>query len=452
MLALALTVAMSALAAPAYEAEYIFPPLDKHSHGSSIVELPNGDLLAVWFHGSGERTADDVVLQGARKRGGVWSEVFLMADTQDLPDCNPVLYLDPQGTLWLFWITIQNNEWGSSLLKVRKTTDYLGEGAPKWQWQDVIHTRPTNLEAPFIAMLDNAKETLGPILLANPNLAEELEFGYTAARDKLHSRLGWMTRIAPTMLSNGRLLLGLYSDVFNCSIAAYTDDLGATWYCGEPILDPEAVNIGNVQPSFVQKKDGTVVAYMRDNGIPNYVRRATSADNGQTWSRVDKLEIRDSGSSVAARVLPSGNWVLINNNLADGRHLLSIHLSDDEGETWKWVRALESVEPEQGSFSYPSVIVAADGAIHATYTFSKADVEGKTIKHARFNEEWIMEALPIAVPAAEAPAAEAAPAPEAPAAEAPVETAPVTEAPAAEAPVEAAPVVEAPAAEAPAAE
>jgi len=46
-------------AAPEYTAELIFPPEKWHNHSSSIVELPNHDLLTVWFHGSGERTADD---------------------------------------------------------------------------------------------------------------------------------------------------------------------------------------------------------------------------------------------------------------------------------------------------------------------------------------------------------------------------------------------------------
>ena len=44
----------------------IFALQNKHVHSSSIVECPNGDLLACWFYGSGERTADDVVIQGAR--------------------------------------------------------------------------------------------------------------------------------------------------------------------------------------------------------------------------------------------------------------------------------------------------------------------------------------------------------------------------------------------------
>lgn len=48
----------------------IFPLQEKHVHSSSIVECPNGDLLACWFHGSGERTADDVVIRGARLKKG----------------------------------------------------------------------------------------------------------------------------------------------------------------------------------------------------------------------------------------------------------------------------------------------------------------------------------------------------------------------------------------------
>ena len=42
-----------------YEAELIFPLEHWHNHASAIVECPNGDLLVCWFHGSGERTADD---------------------------------------------------------------------------------------------------------------------------------------------------------------------------------------------------------------------------------------------------------------------------------------------------------------------------------------------------------------------------------------------------------
>ena len=57
---------MCAAAAQQQSAELIFPLEKWHNHSSSVVELPNGDLLVCWFHGSGERTADDVLIRGAR--------------------------------------------------------------------------------------------------------------------------------------------------------------------------------------------------------------------------------------------------------------------------------------------------------------------------------------------------------------------------------------------------
>ena len=55
---------------PLYEAELIFPLETWHNHASCIVVAPDGDLLVCWFHGSGERTADDVKIESARLRRG----------------------------------------------------------------------------------------------------------------------------------------------------------------------------------------------------------------------------------------------------------------------------------------------------------------------------------------------------------------------------------------------
>ncbi len=63
---------------PFLHSEFVFPLEHWHNHASMVVELPGGDLLVCWFHGSGERTADDVVVRGARLRRGskAWSEPF----------------------------------------------------------------------------------------------------------------------------------------------------------------------------------------------------------------------------------------------------------------------------------------------------------------------------------------------------------------------------------------
>jgi len=391
----ALIVLSSLAAAPGIAGEFIFPPHPKHNHGSGLVECPNGDLLAVWYRGSGERTADDVGLLGARLRKGEtqWSEAFPMADTPELPDCNSTLFIDPRGTLWLFWVTIQNNEWGSGLLKYRTSTNYQGDGAPKWDWQDVIHTRPLKLEEHIAKLFEGAEETLKPLFAVQPKLEEEITALRAASKDKLASRLGWMTRIRPIMTSDTRMMLGLYSDVFNCSLVTYTDDWGQNWHCSEPIVPSAANLLGNVQPSLVLRKNGDIVAYMRDNGIPNFVRTAVSHDGGITWPETGmEKTIRDSGSSVECIALQSGRWLLVNNALAEGRHRLVAHLSEDEGLTWSHVRDIEAVEPKQGSFSYPALLQAKDGTIHISFTHKLEDKTGETIKHSAFSEAWLLEA------------------------------------------------------------
>ena len=99
--------------------EFIFTPQNEHSHGSSIVALPNGDFLAVWFQGSGERTADDVRIMGARLEKGktTWSKPFVATDTPGLPDCNPVVFLNSKGKLFLVWIAVQGKPMGRLYFK-----------------------------------------------------------------------------------------------------------------------------------------------------------------------------------------------------------------------------------------------------------------------------------------------------------------------------------------------
>src|SRR5207249_6262475 len=111
---------------PIYDSEIIFPLEHWHNHASCIIETPKGDLLVCWFHGSGERTADDVKIEGARKRkvAKTWSKRFTMADTPDYPDTNCCMFIDPQGRLWLLWPTILANRWETALMKYRISSDY----------------------------------------------------------------------------------------------------------------------------------------------------------------------------------------------------------------------------------------------------------------------------------------------------------------------------------------
>ncbi len=71
---------------------------------------------------------------------------------------------------------------------------------------------------------------------------------------------------------------------------------------------------------------------------------------------MDDTAFPNPGAGIEAIRLGTGNWALIYNDTARGRHSLAVSLSDDEGATWKWTRHLERREPGQGSFHYPSII------------------------------------------------------------------------------------------------
>src|SRR2546422_4692987 len=137
-----------ATAASQYSGELIFPPEKWHNHSSSVVELPNGDLLVVWFHGSGERTADDVLIRGARwnRATGKWTAPFVMADAPGFPETNPVLFLDSRQRLFFLWPLIVAHKWETALMKYRISTDFQqASGPPKWEFQDNIVLMPKDI-------------------------------------------------------------------------------------------------------------------------------------------------------------------------------------------------------------------------------------------------------------------------------------------------------------------
>ncbi|HUR55261.1 MAG TPA: sialidase family protein, partial [Gemmataceae bacterium] len=365
---------------PEFASELVFPLHKQHNHAPGIVECPNGDLLVSWYRGSGERTADDVAVYGARKKAGSgqWTDAFLMADTPGFPDCNTTMHIDKDGKLWLFWPVILANSWESCLTHYRVSSDFQKDGPPKWEWQGTIPLKPKDFEEVMLREFAAWKKTITGGSAVPGDVADELL--KQKVRDKLLSRLGWQPRCKPTVLSSGRVLLPLYSDTYNAGIMAISDDGGKSWTASQPLA-----GFGSIQPAVLERKDGSLVAYMRENGVFKKVRVAESKDGGVTWGTVGATDLPNSGSGLDAVRLAGGNWLLIYNDTTRGRNSLAVSLSDDEGKTWKWTRHLE--KHDTGSYHYPAIIQAKDGGIHAVYSYFVTG--GKSMKHARFTEAWV---------------------------------------------------------------
>ncbi len=367
-------------AAPQYSAELVFPLHEQHNHAPGIVECPNGDLLVSWYRGSGERSSDDVAVYGARKKQGesAWSEAFLMADTPGFPDCNTCMMIDRHGRLWLFWPTILANTWESCLTNYRTSREYAGPGAPTWEKNGLVLLKPADFSAEANQQLDGLVEKFKPHL--NEETRREIAAGREKLRNKLYQRLGWQPRCKPTVLPSGRILLPLYTDTFSISIMAVSDDDGETWYASKPLL-----GFGAIQPAVLRRDSGELVAYMRENGVEQRIRTATSQDDGLTWSLVSATDLPNPGSGLDGVRLANGHWLLVYNDTTNGRNSLAVSISDDEGKTWRWTRHLE--KHAQGAYHYPAVIQGRDGTIHAVYSYFVDG--GKSMKHAAFNEEWV---------------------------------------------------------------
>ncbi len=157
--------------------------------------------------------------------------------------------------------------------------------------------------------------------------------------------MGWQTKNKAVLIDGTRLIVPLYSDGFSFSLMAITDDGGQTWQFSDPL-----VGAGNIQPSIARKADGTLVAYMRDNGPPpQRLHVSVSTDKGLTWSTVKDSDLPNPGSGADIVTLRNGHWILAYNDTEKGRHSLAVSLSTDEGKTWSHTRHLVHSDSEEGA-------------------------------------------------------------------------------------------------------
>lgn len=365
---------------PRIASELIFPLNPQHNHAPGIVECPNGDLFVSWYRGSGERSADDVAVYAAWRAKGQarWAEPFVLADTPGFPDCNTALFIDDRQRLWLFYPTIIANTWESCLTNFKVSSQFTAGGSPMWDREGLILLKPEDFGEKARKLLEEELKPFEAVLTDKKK--QSIDNARVRLSDKMYQRMGWQPRCKPTQLPSGRLLLPLYTDTFSISIMAISDDRGQTWKASQPLI-----GFGNIQPAVLRRNDGTLVAYMRENGFRKRVRTCESKDDGDSWGTVGVADLPNPGSGLDGLRLANGHWALVYNDTISGRNRLAVSLSTDEGRTWSSTRHLE--DQAAGSYHYPAITQGKDGTLHVVYSYFVE--QGKSMKHAAINEAWI---------------------------------------------------------------
>ncbi|HEY4320744.1 MAG TPA: sialidase family protein [Gemmatimonadales bacterium] len=302
--------------------EFIFDTLPAPSvHASTIVALPNGDLLAAWFGGSHEG-ANDVGIWAARLHAGSWMTPVEIARCAN-PDgtataCwNPVLFRDAAGVLHLFY--------------------KAGPSPARW-WGMTQSSR-------------DAGETWSAPLRLPPGILGPI-------KDK------------PVLLSDGTIISPSSTEspdnppVWRIHFERSVDD-GRNWTS----VVPTGKEIDAIQPSILVHGKGRLQAIGRTRA--GRIFETWSTDNGVHWSELALTVLRNPNSGIDAVTLRDGRQLVVYNHSATGRSPLNVAISRD-GKLWSAAVVLEDTPGAE--FSYPAVIQAADGLVHITYTGNRTRI------------------------------------------------------------------------------
>jgi len=177
--------------------------------------------------------------------------------------------------------------------------------------------------------------------------------------------------------------------------AAYSDDRGATWHCGENApgaLVPDAKlgqrsQINEVQ--MVELSDGSVRFNSRQFAGAHVRKTSISHDGGETWSPVEDVPALHDPSCMASIFRYSfgdgdgKGRILYSGPDSNKRENGTVHLSTDDGATWPVQHVLWP-----GGFAYSVLTKLADGAVGCLF-----EADGMTrIVFAKFPIEWVSDA------------------------------------------------------------
>lgn len=319
------------------------------AHVPSLAELPDGQLVAVWYQGSQECAADVeifVATQTGAQRDEWGTPRRLLTREAASAELhrrvgkvgNAVVFADAQGRLWLVYVTMPFGGWALASLNVKLSADQ-GES---WSPSRRLTTIPL--------------------------------FNFST-----------LVKNKPILLAGGAVVLPVSHEFVTRFPLALWLEVGPL---GGPEWRVSRIGGGSsyFQPAFVAVDGRRAVALLRSTRVGGRVGRSLTVDGGCSWSEPSPTDLPNPDSGLDAVLLSDGSILLAFNDDPTSRSNLRLAVSDDLGVTWRRIATLE--KDPAGSFAYPFLLRARDGATHLVYTW-----RGNGIKHVTFNDAWLASRL-----------------------------------------------------------
>lgn len=342
MLAGAALLAAPLHAGPLYQWTWVVPEgVFETNGGPAIAELPDRTLIACWPAGSEERSEDvQIYCSHARPGPTAWEQPVMVVQRGEHPSgwilrnrmlANPVLFLDRQLRLWLFYSAVDVPHFGWSGAHV----DY--------------------------------------------KVSEDLGRSWSGGR-RLVRAYGTLTRSKALELAPDRILLPVYHELFGTH--GYVLTLRLDGGRIELVGSDRIPGGDHIQPSLVMADSHRLFAYLRTTTtrVP-YVLFSEYNWTSGGWTPPIPLALPNSKSALDVLNAEDGKILMAFNDTPHYRSPLSLAYSED-GRRFTKIWDFET-DPKL-RFSYPTLIRTSDGLYHLVYRY-----DGLAIKHIVFNREWL---------------------------------------------------------------
>ena len=329
--------------------------------GCPTVAVTKGGRIWLGWYAGGVREPDMEnynLLIRSDDGGETWSEPQLVIPSSKENRIHALdiqLWISPEGKLYVYWVqnnTIPDEGQPMQAEKGQPLVRYEG-----WIFNDFTHHE-------WLSICDDPD-------------ADEPVFSAPRCLD-----IGFL-RCKPLVTDTGRWINFNYDQTAGAGLDRYgysiSDDRGKTWR--------HAYGAAKLATYFdeamaYQKKDGTIRMLARSS--IGQLGESVSHDNGETWSRACESGITSADTRFYISRTPSGRILLIVNDKAGSRTNMTLCLSEDDGETWKYRKCIDT----RGNISYPDADFR-NGEICLTY--DREWTGAREILFLRCTEEDIMD-------------------------------------------------------------